>query len=256
MERKSKPVKNLSSGRQGYRPIGIVIHIIDGRNMSGAYHWFNNPDSQASAHYGVRKNGEVWQFVQEQDTAWHAGGVNQPSWRLLKPGLNPNLYTIGIEHEGRPGEEFTEAMYESSSQLIANIADRWHLRINRDHIIGHNEINSVTRPNCPGTGVNLDKLVKMAYDKSDRSKMIEQLQKDNQNLRDRLRDLQVHNQQLETQLKDITATNHRLERRVDELQKQLSDRNYTSTNPASSTEKPKQRKRFRDVIIEMLEQFL
>ncbi len=51
-------------------------------------------------------------------------------------------------------------MYQTSSELIAELAKKWNIPLDRDHVIGHHEINS--RKTCPGKKVDLDKLVRMA----------------------------------------------------------------------------------------------
>jgi N-acetyl-anhydromuramyl-L-alanine amidase AmpD len=111
---------NFRQGRPGsFRPEAIVIHIMDG-SMRAADSWFNDPRSQVSAHYGVGAGGEVHQYVKETDTAFHAGTIVRPSWPLLKPGVNPNYYTIGIEHEGR-GDipwPWPAAQLEASAALV------------------------------------------------------------------------------------------------------------------------------------------
>ena len=115
MEIIQKKSPNFWVGRKGYRPEAVVIHIMDG-TLVGTDSWFANHDSQVSAHYGVGKNGEVHQYVQENDTAWHAGRVDAPVWKLIRPNLNPNLYTIGIEHEGRPNDIWPEEMKRVSAR--------------------------------------------------------------------------------------------------------------------------------------------
>jgi len=95
-----KPSPNFVTGRQGYTPIAIVIHIMEG-TIGGTDSWFGSPKSQVSAHYGVGTNGEVHRYVLETNVAWHAGRVNNPTWKLIKTGgngyvINPNLYTVGI----------------------------------------------------------------------------------------------------------------------------------------------------------------
>src|SRR5258708_18197834 len=42
--------------------------------------------------------------MKEEDTAFHAGVLVNPTWTLLRPGVNPNSYTIGVEHEGKPDD--------------------------------------------------------------------------------------------------------------------------------------------------------
>lgn len=160
---------NFARGRKGYRPEAIVIHIMEG-TLAGTDSWFANTQSKVSAHYGIGVNGEIHSYVQESDTAWHAGRVHAPQWTLIRPGatpgmyLNPNYYTIGIEHEGKEDSDWTDAMYESSAALVADIALRWRIPIDRSHVIGHREIYSLKT--CPGTVVKLDKIVEMSQQKA------------------------------------------------------------------------------------------
>ena len=87
---------NFRKGRNGRQPIAIADHITAGA-FPGCLTWMQNPASQASAQYLVTKQGRIIQLVKDEDTAWHAGVVNKPSWPLYD-GTNPNYYTIGIEH--------------------------------------------------------------------------------------------------------------------------------------------------------------
>ena len=127
-----RPVRNFTKGRNGYRPIAIVMHIAEG-TMPGAHAWFNNPSSKASSHYMIGKTGVIWQFVEESDTAWCNGAINKPTWKLLKPNVNPNLYTISIEHEGN-------CMIPETKVLLGNL--QWEelgkLKVG-DELIGFNE---------------------------------------------------------------------------------------------------------------------
>jgi N-acetylmuramoyl-L-alanine amidase len=100
------------------------------------------------------------QYVGETDTAFHAGRVWKPVWGHLKPKVNPNLYTIGIEHEGQGESEWPDAMYESSAKLIADVCTRWSIPIGRDHIVGHREIYG--RKTCPNDVVDFNRLIALA----------------------------------------------------------------------------------------------
>lgn len=142
-----KKSPNFWSGRKGYKPELIVIHIMDG-TLPGTDSWFINPASQVSAHFGIGKKGEVHQYVKEEDAAWHAGRVDAPSAKLVKANVNPNLYTIGIEHEGKPEDKWTDEMKQASASLIREVCQRWQIPIDRDHIIGHYQIYS-KKPDCP-----------------------------------------------------------------------------------------------------------
>lgn len=139
---------NFTAGRNGKKIIAIVNHITAGL-MPGTLSWMRNPAAKASAHYLVTKAGEIYQLVKDQDTAWHAGIVNKPSWPLYD-GSNPNRYTIGIEHECRSGGELTEAQYHATLWLHKQLIQKYGILANADYIIGHNRIDAVNRPNDPG----------------------------------------------------------------------------------------------------------
>jgi N-acetyl-anhydromuramyl-L-alanine amidase AmpD len=91
----------------------VVIHYTEG-SYAGCISWFKNCDAEVSAHYVIRSvDGQVTQMVREKDKAWHARSANG--------------YTIGIEHEayGNIWEFFTEAMYQSSANLVRSICSRY-----------------------------------------------------------------------------------------------------------------------------------
>lgn len=156
-----KLTQNFWKGRNGQKPEAIVVHVMDG-NLVGTDSWFANPASEASSHYGLNQFGEVHQYVQEEDTAWHAGVVLNPQWSLLKMGINPNYYTIGIEHEGNATSVWSAVMKSASVELIREISRRWNIPIDREHIIGHYQISS-KKPNCPAANrAIVDELIALA----------------------------------------------------------------------------------------------
>lgn len=155
---------NFSVGRGGFKPEAIVIHIMEG-SLAGTDAWFQNiPEaSKVSAHYGIGKNGQIHQYVKETDAAWHAGrkSSNAPFHLVQeRPLVNPNKYTIGIEHEGKADDPWSAEMYEASAALIKDICHRWDIPIERKFIIGHREIYTVK--SCPGGTANINKLVNLA----------------------------------------------------------------------------------------------
>lgn len=144
---KQIPSPNFTIGRNGQKPIAVVLHIMGG-SIGSCDNWFSQSISHVSAHYGIGQNGEIHQYVKEENQAWANGGRNKPTWQLIKPE-DPNQYTIAIEHEGNEYSVWSDAMKDASSNLIQQICARYNIPIDRSHIIGHYEINSVTRPNCP-----------------------------------------------------------------------------------------------------------
>lgn len=73
------------------QPIYIVFHYTAGTTASGAIEWFKKPESQASAHFVIDRNGDVTQMVPTNRRAWHAGASK---WGNLE---DLNTYSVGIE---------------------------------------------------------------------------------------------------------------------------------------------------------------
>ena len=148
-----QPSPNFRPGRSGWQPLVIVSHITDGP-YPGCLHWLTNPHRYplSSAHYLINRAGRIYQLVRDEDTAWGNGVVNRPSSALVlnHPGVNPNLYSLSIEHEGTPWEPLTEAQTLATIWLHEQLCTRWEIPRSRNYLLGHHEIDSVNRANCPG----------------------------------------------------------------------------------------------------------
>ena len=85
---------------------GVIMHTMVG-TQAGTISWFNNPQAQASAQFGVGFDGAIHQFgpIGQGWIAWHAGAANA-TW-------------YGIEHEddGDPSRPLTDAQLTASAQL-------------------------------------------------------------------------------------------------------------------------------------------
>lgn len=147
---------NFTEGRGGKKIIAIVDHITAGK-FPGCLSWMQNPKSEASAHYLVTKTGHIFQLVDDEDTAWHAGVAYKCSWSLYD-GVNPNRYSLGIEHEALAGETLAEAQYEATLWLHRQLIKRWEIPIDNEHIVSHIRINA--GHNCPGPGFPWERLFK------------------------------------------------------------------------------------------------
>lgn len=151
-----KPSPNFTKGRRGRKIIAIVNHITAG-TFPGCLSWLTNPKAQASAHYLVTRQGKIYQMVKDEDTAWHAGFVNKPTWPLYD-GSNPNYYTLGIEFECLSGGLLTDAQYQAGLWLHRQLIERYKIPVDKDHIIGHYRIDGINRPNDPGPKFPWDRL--------------------------------------------------------------------------------------------------
>lgn len=80
--------KNLG---KAINPLYLIIHYTAGTTAKGAIEWFQNPESQASAHLVIDRDGKVTQMVPFNRRAWHAG---VSKWGALE---DINSHSIGIE---------------------------------------------------------------------------------------------------------------------------------------------------------------
>lgn len=155
--------RRLPSPNFGPRPAGahidlIVVHSISlppGEYGTGAVQqlftnqldWDAHPYYQGlrglevSAHFFITRAGVLWQFVDCDQRAWHAG-VSRYRGRE-----RCNDDSVGIELEGLEGQTFTPAQYTALARLSQDLAARYPIT----HIAGHEHI-APGRKQDPGPG--------------------------------------------------------------------------------------------------------
>lgn len=137
---------NFTKGRQ--KPIeGIVLHSMWG-TYQGSISWFKNQDAKASAHYLISKGGEITQMVEDSNTAWHAGIIDDVAPEWVKP--NPNFNTIGIELEDERSADWSypEPQREALRWLLNDLMGKY--AIGKDKILLHKELNPSRRSDPVG----------------------------------------------------------------------------------------------------------
>ena len=102
---------------------------------------------KVSAHFYIRRNGELWQFVSCNDRAWHAGVSS------YRGRTNCNDDSIGIELEGLDGDGFESAQYDALMPLCAAILQHHPIA----HIAGHEHVAPGRKPD-PGPGFDWQRL--------------------------------------------------------------------------------------------------
>ncbi len=171
-----KVTLNQSKGRNGKKPVMIVCHRTCG-NFDGAVSWLCNPESQASAHFVVAKDGRVVQLVDIQDTAW-CNGTSQDSKSskyykqstleyVKNNSSNANSYTISIEFEGLSNElgNLSTRQFNAATELICFIVEEvkriydYNLKVDLETLVGHCHITPNWKPNCPGSAFPYSKLI-------------------------------------------------------------------------------------------------
>ncbi|WP_188285936.1 N-acetylmuramoyl-L-alanine amidase [Streptomyces sp. CBMA29] len=112
----------------------IVIHDTEGY-WDTALQLVQDP-TYLAWHYTVRSSdGHIAQHLNTKDVGWHAG-----NWYT-------NSKSVGIEHEGfltDPGTWYTESMYRTSARLVKYLAAKYHIPLDRQHILGHDNVPGPT----------------------------------------------------------------------------------------------------------------
>ncbi|MFD7791547.1 N-acetylmuramoyl-L-alanine amidase [Streptomyces sp. NPDC059759] len=115
----------------GIRIDTIVIHDLESTYDAGVRD-LASPTKNAATHYVMRSSdGAVTQMVPTKDIAFHAGNYST------------NMHSVGIEHEGYAANGatwYTEAQYESTAALVRYLAERFDIPLDRQHIIGHDNV--------------------------------------------------------------------------------------------------------------------
>lgn len=151
---------NFRAGRpSGFTPEAIVLHRTGGSRAAWRLR-SNDPRMALSAHYLVCRDGQVDQYVLEEDTGFHAGVVVDPTWPRIRPNVNPNFYTIGIEFEGAPTDDWPDRQLDAAAALIAEIGLRWDVPIDAERVVSHSAI----RPSsgCPAGTCPLPRIIELA----------------------------------------------------------------------------------------------
>ena len=118
----------------------IVIHDTEG-TWDAVLKLVQDP-TYVSWNYTLRStDGLIAQHVKGKDVAWHAG-----NWYI-------NAKSIGLEHEGflaTPDAWYTEAMYRSSARLVKYLTAKYRIPLDRQHILGHDNVPGPTTSTIPG----------------------------------------------------------------------------------------------------------
>ncbi len=125
---------NFNKRRSSDDITAIVIHSTANSSLPGVIDWFNNPNSQVSAHYTIGKDGKIVQHVKDSDRAWHAG---QSVWK----GRNSvNDFAIGIElvNLNNGQDPYPEAQHQANVVLCAYLCYTYNIQV--DDIMGHLDI--------------------------------------------------------------------------------------------------------------------
>ena len=157
-EAEARPSPNFDARPAGQAISLVVLHSISlppgeyggdaiERLFTNRLDWDAHPYYQrlrglrVSAHFLLRRDGRLLQFVCCEARAWHAGAS---TWRGRE---NCNHYSIGIELEGLEGSAFEPTQYARLARLLRALAARYPI----DEVVGHEDV-APGRKFDPGAG--------------------------------------------------------------------------------------------------------
>lgn len=149
----------------------LVVHITGNSRLPSALgeaQYSNRDGSGASFTFVTDRDGSIVQCLDpETETPWTNGDINRPNTSIptvkamVGSRYSPNEFcfatceNVGYEPNGHP---ITDKQKATLARLVAWASEKSGLPINRNTVIGHKDINSVTRSNCPTSG-DIDKFL-------------------------------------------------------------------------------------------------
>jgi AmpD protein len=161
--------RRVPSPNFGARPGGLAISLVVVHSISlppGVYggdaierlftnrlDWDTHPyytqirGFEVSAHFLIRRDGELLQFVSCEQRAWHAGAS---AWKERE---NVNDFSIGIELEGLEGERFARPQYQRLARTLRALEHAYPI----GEVVGHEHV-APGRKSDPGAGFSWPRL--------------------------------------------------------------------------------------------------
>lgn len=109
----------------------VILHFTE-LTFKSAVERLCDKESEVSAHYIIKEDGEIFQLVADEKVAWHAG---ISSWHG-KNRLNQN--SIGIELDNLGDRNFSKVQMRSCIKLCNFLAKKHN--VPKENFIGHSDI--------------------------------------------------------------------------------------------------------------------
>jgi len=125
-------IHNISLPPSQYGGNGIIELFTNQLNPDEHPYYAQIYMHKVSAHFLIRRHGELIQFVSCLDRAWHAGLSH---WQGRE---RCNDFSIGIELEGSDFEAFEPSQYLTLQHLIQQLQSTYQIK----GVTGHSDISS------------------------------------------------------------------------------------------------------------------
>lgn len=123
-------IHNISLPPNEYGGDGVIRLFTNTLDLNDHPYYAQLEGLQVSAHFFIRRDGSIIQFVPCIRRAWHAGASQ---WHGRE---RCNDFSIGVELEGADVEPFAAAQYASLARLTRRLRRAYPLR----DIAGHSDI--------------------------------------------------------------------------------------------------------------------
>lgn len=117
--------------RQAHPQRLFAVHVSQGTmNDMRARFAMIDPKEPKSYHFGIDRDGTVYQFVRTQDIAHNIGNRY----------FNLSTISIGLAGYSERPDSLTEQQMTTLAALMKHQAQLWHIPLDRDHIVGHDNV--------------------------------------------------------------------------------------------------------------------
>jgi N-acetylmuramoyl-L-alanine amidase len=114
------------------RPVLIVIHHTTNDAVEPALASLTSRAREVSAHFVIERDGTLYQLVDEERRAWHAGASR---WGA---DTDINSSSIGIELDNNGREPYAEPQVVALMQLLGDLLSRY--RMPAANVVGHGDV--------------------------------------------------------------------------------------------------------------------
>lgn len=136
-----RPSPNFSARRNNLKLQLIVIHYTAMDTCELAIERLLSPEHEVSCHYLISETGKIFQLVEEDKRAWHAGAG---AWTGLE---DINSRSIGIELANKGDHPFPLPQIYSLEVILLQLIKKWEIPLH--NIIGHSDM-AIGRKFDPG----------------------------------------------------------------------------------------------------------
>lgn len=147
------PSPNYDS-RAGVDVDTIVLHHTASKSSASDLQAMRSASFDVSAHFLVDRDGTIYQLVDENKRAWHAG---ESQLHGVRTDVNSRSIGIEIVNDGR-GQSFTSEQYAALNQLVPYLAAKFD--VPSRNIVGHKEVAiPVGRKSDPAPNFDFDRVL-------------------------------------------------------------------------------------------------